>query len=236
MLCVSGKGRRPAVGRTSILMCICLQNFCTVLTWLYFTTISFVWLRKSRPRTGVAIRGYISAQKSSAVLMEAESIVPWGSILPPKVKLCRFRDNINCRCATTDLLYWIHTLMGTPTSTYHIFMTVEQARLSVTFLQVQVLCQGTHLRWGFKNKLINSMLTSGSTITGYRDPNEPHTRRLVNSIATALCNLAVQIATGQELIITNVSQVVLGMEISSLESRDASTPLTCGHTKWCDKQ
>ena len=48
--------------------------------------------------TGVAIGGYISAQNSGAVLMEAESNVPWGSVLPPEVKLCRFRDNMNCLC------------------------------------------------------------------------------------------------------------------------------------------
>ena len=142
--------------------------------------------------------------------MEAESNVPWGSVLPPEVKLCRFRDNINCLCPAADLLYWIHTLRGLLTNIYNIPMTVEQAGLSVTFLQVQILCQGTELRWGFKNKLINSMLTPGSTITRYPDTHEPHGRRLVNSIATALGNSAVQVATDQEFITSNLSQAIWG--------------------------
>ena len=91
-------------------------------------------------------------------------------------------------------------------------MTVEHAGLSVTFLQVQILWQGTELRWGFKNKLINSMLTPGSAITRYPDPHEPHARRLVNSIATALGNSAVQVATDQEFITSNLSQAIWELE------------------------
>ena len=107
---------------------------------------------------------------------------------------------------------WIHTLRGLLTNIYNIPVTVEQAGLSVTFLQVQVLCQGTELRWGFKNKLINSMLTPGSTIPRYPDPHEPHALRLVNSIATALGNSAVQFATDQEFITSNLSKAIWELE------------------------
>ena len=162
--------------------------------------------------TAVAIGGYRSAQSSSAIFMVAESSVTWGSVLPPKLKLCRFRDNVNCLCPTSNLLYLIHTQRGLLTGIYNIPVTVEQVELSVMFLQVQLLCQGTDLQWGFKNKLINSTLTPGSAITRYPDPYEPHARRLVNSIATALGGSTVQVATDHEFSISNLSQAIWEME------------------------
>ena len=142
--------------------------------------------------TGVAIGGPLSAQNASAVCMEAESNVPWGSVLPSHIKLGRFRDNIFCVCPLHEIPYWMGKVRALLERIYGMTLSVEQAGRSATFLELQIECQGPALEWGLKQKVILSHLSPTPPVSRYPSPAEPHAAEVVHGLA---CSLATKCAT-----------------------------------------
>ena len=57
--------------------------------------------------TGVGIGGMLSAANADTVLTSTESDVRWGSLIPLRVKVGRFRDNIFVVCPEEELAVWL---------------------------------------------------------------------------------------------------------------------------------
>ena len=156
--------------------------------------------------TGVAIGGPMSAQNADAYLMAIESTIPWGQFIPSHVKLGRFRDNIFCISPLHEILHWMSKIKHVLSTLYRLDLSVEQAGRSLCFLEVQVECQGEHIEWGMKNKVLASHLTDCPPTLRYLSPHEPHASQVVHGIACAVAHKSLQLATTVQFRINNYRQ------------------------------
>ena len=145
--------------------------------------------------TGVAIGGPLSAKNADAVLLEAESAVLWGLLLPAHIKLARFRDNIFCVCPLHEIVFWMDRVKSLLSAIYGMNLTVEQAGRSATFLELQVQCAGPNLEWGLKQKVLLSHLSPAPPVCRFPSPHEPHAPEVVRGLACSIAKKCVYIAS-----------------------------------------
>ena len=161
-----------------------------------------------RQTEGAAIGGLLSAQDADLCLMLPESEVPWGSTFPLSLRLARFRDNLMFFCPLQFVPYWTHHLKKFFTDLYELDLDFEQMGRSLTFLEVQVQCEGPNIRSGMKNKVLAGYLTDNPTILRFPDPHTSTARDTVHGLAIALSKKAASITTDPPFTESNFSQVV----------------------------
>ena len=161
-----------------------------------------------RQTEGAAIGGLLSAQDADLCLMLPESEVPWGSTFPLSLRLARFCDNLMFFCPLQFVPYWTHHLKKFFTDLYELDLYFEQMGRSLTFLEVQVQCEGPNIRWGFKNKVLAGYLTDNPAILRFPDPHTSTARDALHGLAIALSKKAESITTDPPFTESNFSQVV----------------------------
>ena len=93
--------------------------------------------------------------------------------------IARFKDNIICVCPLDKLGYSISLLKTHLENLYGLDLDFEQAGRCLTFLEVQVFCNGSELAWSLKNKLLLSQLTDVPSVKRYPHKDEPGTAHVV---------------------------------------------------------
>ena len=156
--------------------------------------------------SGVAIRGAMSAQNADAYLVSIESVVPWGKFMPAHTKLGRFRDNIFCIWPLHEIPMWMAKIKCVLTELYRLDLSVEQARRSLCFLEVQIECHDEHIEWRMKNKVLLSQLTDWPPTLRFPFVHEPHAAQIVHGIASAVAQKSPELATTMTHRINNFRQ------------------------------
>ena len=162
--------------------------------------------------TGVGIGGMLSAANADTVLTSTESDVRWGSLLPLRVKVGRFRDNIFVICPEEELAVWLPFLHSKLSELYNMPLKVESVGSTATFLECQLSVQGTEITWCMKNKVLQSKLTTSPPVSRYVHRSLPHARQVVTAMAQSLASKSVQIASTDICKMWNFSQAIWEMK------------------------
>ena len=98
-------------------------------------------------------------------------------------------------CPLQFVPFWTHHLKKFFTDLYELDLDFEQMGRSLTFLEVQVQCDGPNIRWGLKNKVLAGYLTDNPAILRFPDPHTSTARDTVHGLAIALSKKAESIPT-----------------------------------------
>ena len=158
--------------------------------------------------TGVSIGGTAAAQNPNTILMCDESTINWDSKLPPHTKLCRYVDNVVCLCPKAHLLHTALFVKRLLHRIYAVPLTLEQLGTNLTILQVHILCNGPHIHWALKNKVLLSYLTPRIPVTRYPHTADLNAQRTVHGMSKNLTLLANQLQTQPLLFVSNCSHIV----------------------------
>ena len=148
----------------------------------------------NRQCEGATIGGYLSAQNADITLMAAEADVPWGSTLPLRVKIARFRDNIIFSCPLPEE-FWARQLTLCLQDLYDMTLDVEQLGRSFTFLEVQVECVGCEIQYGLKKKVLRGQMTTQPEIKRYPHQKGAMASHTVRGMAHALALKSLHVAS-----------------------------------------
>ena len=157
----------------------------------------------NRQCEGAAIGGYLSAQNADITLMAAEADVPWGSTLPLRVKIARFRDNIMFFCPLPEVQFWAGQLTLPLQDLYDMTLDVQQLGRSFTFLEVQVECVGYEIQYGLKKKVLHGHMTTQPEIKRYPHPKGAMASHTVRGMAHALALNSLHVASSPVWIQSN---------------------------------
>ena len=161
-----------------------------------------------RQAEGTAIGGPTSAQDADICPLADESDVRWGTTVPLSLRIARFRDNIMFLCPLDQCEFWSHHLKRFLTDLYGLELDYEQMGRGLTFLEVEVWCDGCNVEWGLKNKVLSGLMTKNPPIQRYPAPHDKDAATHVPGLAMAVGMKACKIATSPQRVHSNFAHAI----------------------------